>query len=140
MPYFNFTYILLLISLFLAASTANHAHARALTIKHYLAGMQNGVCTQPNCAREYIPLAIAAGAGDASLVKQSYKICEEILRAVLSGLSFSVPLITSLLPSSALAKRLSIMECAMTLAFSARRGDMSSILHISSSISLRAHS
>ncbi|TDA42065.1 MAG: hypothetical protein DSO07_01265, partial [Thermoproteota archaeon] len=28
---------------------------------------------------EYIPLAIAAGAGDASLVKQSYRICEEIL-------------------------------------------------------------
>lgn len=28
---------------------------------------------------DYVPLAIAAGAGDASLVKQSYRICEEIL-------------------------------------------------------------
>lgn len=29
---------------------------------------------------EYIPLAIAGGAGDASLVKQSYRICESVLK------------------------------------------------------------
>ena len=28
---------------------------------------------------DYIPLAIAGGAGDASLIKQSYRICEKVL-------------------------------------------------------------
>ncbi|MEM4447252.1 MAG: hypothetical protein QW328_07155 [Nitrososphaerota archaeon] len=29
---------------------------------------------------EAVPLAVAGGAGDASLIKQSYRICERILR------------------------------------------------------------
>jgi 20S proteasome alpha/beta subunit len=34
---------------------------------------------------ENVPLAIAGGAGDASLIKQSYRVCERVLRDMAVG-------------------------------------------------------